>query len=253
MNEGTSHDIMNAVGNKNVATLVRWHRQHELIPPPEIKTHPSGRGKIGYWPRWVFDRCVRIKQLQNEGKSRAEISQILGSDWKDAAKKQKNHYDFATVSRKMDMAAALLNLQERVESLLRDWSLARLELIRDTRVQTLAEVVITKSIELMSSGFNAFLIITEKDVSVSADFVVSQKLSSMRSISEAFMVVPIWKEVKAYTEKVASLPNNSTSGPFLGSSLETILAMKNKTFSCSDHGTSKRESCSDLVREIRPH
>ena len=34
-------------------TLTRWSNQG-IIPKPAIRTYPSGRGKIGYWPDAVL-------------------------------------------------------------------------------------------------------------------------------------------------------------------------------------------------------
>ena len=60
----TSSEILKQARIKNIKTLSRWHQQG-IIPPPVIRTHPSGRGKIAYWPDWVLGKCVRIRELQN--------------------------------------------------------------------------------------------------------------------------------------------------------------------------------------------
>ena len=72
----TSTEILKQAGIKNVKTLTRWHQQG-IIPAPIVKTHPAGRGKVGYWPSWVAAKCVRIRQLQDEGiplKQAAEVA-----------------------------------------------------------------------------------------------------------------------------------------------------------------------------------
>src|SRR5688500_16508550 len=72
----TSTDILNTTGLKSSNTLTRWH-QRGLIPQPLVRTHPSGRGMISYWPDWVLDRCVRIVELQKEGHSLESAARML--------------------------------------------------------------------------------------------------------------------------------------------------------------------------------
>src|SRR5690242_3790040 len=73
----TSHDILDKTGLKSAKTLTRWH-QRGLIPEPLIRTHPSGRGKVAYWPDWVLNRCLRIVELQREGHSLQSAASVLG-------------------------------------------------------------------------------------------------------------------------------------------------------------------------------
>ncbi len=72
----TSHDILDQTGIKSAKTLTRWH-QRGLIPEPLVRTHPSGRGKVAYWPDWVLDRCRKIVELQREGHSLQSAAQVL--------------------------------------------------------------------------------------------------------------------------------------------------------------------------------
>ena len=64
----TSAEILKRTGLKSAKTLTRWAKRG-IIPVPYIQTHPSGRGKIGYWPDWVLDRCLRIVELRKKGRS----------------------------------------------------------------------------------------------------------------------------------------------------------------------------------------
>ncbi len=50
----------------NVKTLTRW-AEKGILPTPRVGTHPSGRGKIGYWPEWTADFCTRLRELRAEG------------------------------------------------------------------------------------------------------------------------------------------------------------------------------------------
>ena len=58
-------------------TLTRWANRG-IIAKPAITTHPSGRGKVGYWPDAVLDRCLRIVHLRQEGHSIESAVAMLG-------------------------------------------------------------------------------------------------------------------------------------------------------------------------------
>ena len=72
----TSKEILLGTGIQSGKTLTRWY-QRGLIPKPEVRIHPSGNGKMAYWPSWVLNRCVRIKDLVARGRSLDEISDLL--------------------------------------------------------------------------------------------------------------------------------------------------------------------------------
>jgi len=217
MNDVTSRDIMRATGITNVATLVRWHGQEGLIPPPEIRTHPEGRGKMAYWPEWVLHRCVRIKQLRKEGMSLAEIRQFLGCDWETASQNYGRKYRFAEASRRIDQNAALANLREVIEHFVLQWMKSQRTAILKTTVQTIAADTIEKAITMLEQGINPVFVLTS-DTAVltavlTADFAVGLHLSQCRSIEESFMVIPVWKELSAYLNKVAVVPEKPVVYP----------------------------------------
>ena len=83
----TSQDILRATGLKSTKTLTRWH-QRGVIPEPLIRTHPSGRGKIAYWPDWVLYRCVRIIQLQKEGHSLESAARVVNLQNRDDTRQE---------------------------------------------------------------------------------------------------------------------------------------------------------------------
>ncbi|MEW4489467.1 MerR family transcriptional regulator [Thalassoglobus sp. JC818] len=206
MADVTSRDIMQAADISNVATLVRWHGKEGLIPPPDVRTHPNGRGKMAYWPEWVLERCLRIKQLRKEGRSLAEIRQLLGDDWKKAEREHQRRYVFSEVSHRMDVRAAQSNLQQAVEQFLTTWIKERRAANIKSSVQTITVEVMQRAIELMEQGVNPVLIVTADNILVTADFAVSVQLASFDSIEDAFMVIPIWRELSAYAAHIATLP-----------------------------------------------
>ena len=206
MADVTSRDIMQAAGISNVATLVRWHGKEGLIPPPDVRTHPNGRGKMAYWPEWVLERCLRIKQLRKEGKSLAEIRQLLGDDWKKAEREHQRRYVFSEVSHRMDVRAAHTNLQQAVEQFLASWIKERRAALTRSSVQIVPIEAMQRAIELMEQVINPVLIVTADNILVTADFAVSVQLASFDSIEDAFMVIPIWRELSAYAASISKLP-----------------------------------------------
>lgn len=117
MNEGkrvSSKEILERAEIRSGKTLTRWYSEHRLIPPPEVGTHPSGRGKMAFWPAWVLPRCIRIRQLLKSGYSLDDIRGMLGTDWSAEAERSRRRYSFSEVSREMERSAAAENFMEAV-------------------------------------------------------------------------------------------------------------------------------------------
>lgn len=208
----TSQEIMEAIGIGNSATLTRWH-QMGLIPSPTVGTHPCGRGKMAYWPEWVLQRCVRIKQLKKTGKSLVEIKELLSNAWKMEAKEYKRRYRFVEVSEQMDRQAALMNLREAVENLLREWLSNQQRKLRQPRVDLIAGTLVEKAILLVEGGINPVLIFDQDEFHVTADFVVSQQLAKFRSLDRPLFVVPLFDELSRYFRDRKTFPVKPTVRP----------------------------------------
>jgi hypothetical protein len=82
----TTHEVLERCEITSSKTLTRWYRR-ELIPPPSIETHPSGRGKIAYWPGWIIHRIREVKERLARGESLDQIAKELGNEW-DAERKR---------------------------------------------------------------------------------------------------------------------------------------------------------------------
>ncbi len=213
MSDVTSREIMQATGITNVATLVRWHGREGLIPPPEIRTHPNGRGKMAYWPEWVLHRCVQIKQLRNEGQSLAQIREFFGSDWKTAERQYVRRYRYSDVSRKLDESAARDNMQDTIVHFLLDWMRQQQTTILKAAVPTIAQNSIEKAIAMLEDGINPVFILTGDTAILTADFAVSLQLAKCCSVGESFMVIPVRKELSAYLSKLATIPEQPLITP----------------------------------------
>ena len=206
MGDVTSRDVMSAADISDVDTLTRWYAKERLIPAPEIRTHPNGRGKIAYWPEWVLHRCVRIKQLRKGGKSLAEIREILGNDWSAASRDHERRYRFIDASRTIDKGAALRNMRELVADVLIRWVKTHHATMLDKILQGISAGTIDKAVEMVEQGINPVLVLTSQGTVLTADFAVSHYLSRCRSVDDSFMVLPVWRELSAYLGKVATIP-----------------------------------------------
>ena len=209
----TSQDILKATGIGNIVTLTRWH-QMGLIPPPDVRTHPHGRGKMAYWPDWVLERCVRIKQLRKAGKKLSEIRLLLGDDWKRETQEfNRRRYRFAEASERLDRQAALVNLRDAVDRLLRDWTASQQQLLRKASVPFIAEGIVEKAISLMEQGANPVLVIDRTEVLVAADFIVGQQLARSRTLDCHLFVIPLFDLLKRYFRDRKSIPDKPTIRP----------------------------------------
>jgi len=211
--EVTSQDVMEAAQIGNPVTLTRW-RKMGLIPPPDVRTHPSGRGKIAYWPEWVLERCLRIQQLKNTGKSLGEIADLLGSDWEaEHREHQRRRYRFADASAQMDRQAALINLQDAVERVLRGWISSQQSRLRRTSVPIFPSDVVEQAVLMAEQGINPVLVIEADWIGVAPDFLISQKLSQSRSLDRPLFVVPLFDILQGFLGKCESIPNEPTMRP----------------------------------------
>ena len=200
-----SSELCTAAGIKGTKTLTRWH-QRRLIPKPTIGTHPNGRGKIAYWPRWVLDRCKKIRHLVDAGKTLKEIACILGNDWPAEKKKSRKRYRLSEVSPRMDLCQAesifielvtgnffefLPTMRQDIRPLSRrlDDFLVRDE-IRDTVIASI------------DRGCNLILLWDGDEFQIAADFVAGQILADTSETGKSFVMVPLYRHAITAYEKV---------------------------------------------------
>lgn len=213
----SSQEILDRVDIDAAKTLTRWH-QRGLIPPPEIGTHPNGRGKMAYWPAWVLNRCIKIRKLIKSGHRLDEIKRILGDNWKKEAQETRRRYRFTEASRKLEKDVAVSTLAELV------W--ARLSPVLNrlgakvTRVsesmdkQMFQESIITEAIELVAAGMNPVVMFDGDQLHLVPDFLVSHMLAKSARNGTAHIVVPIHKDVTdAFSDVIPELPERPTVRP----------------------------------------
>lgn len=206
----TSRDIMKATGIENVATLVRWHKHESLIPPPEIRTHPSGRGKMAYWPEWVLVRCIQIRQLRKQGMNLGKIRDFLGIGLVAAPPPLRRKYCFAEVSRLKDKEAAQDNLSRLFEGSVVKWVKSRCDGVLQSSKSEITPDIVERGIELYEAGCHPVLVVTKDSIYLTADFAVSLYLSRCHSAGQFMVVIPVADELRAFLSELdISLPSYS--------------------------------------------
>ena len=75
----SSAEIREATGLSQ-KTLTRWHKGGH-IPVPEIGQHPSGRGKMGYYPDHALALVRRIVALKKEGQPLKQAASQAGHEF----------------------------------------------------------------------------------------------------------------------------------------------------------------------------
>lgn len=174
----SSKEILERAEIGSGKTLTRWYSEHRLIPPPDIDTHPSGRGKMAYWPAWVLPRCIRIRQLLKSGHSLDDIRGMLGTDWSAEARRSSRQYSYTAVSKELEKHAAIENF---VEAVLRELPPGMLRAPQRDAEQITEWLLNRKTIEhlldLMDRGYNPVLVLDGDSRYIVPDFVVGQMLA----------------------------------------------------------------------------
>lgn len=193
----TSKDILEKTGLKTAKTLTRWH-QRGLIPEPLVRTHPSGRGKVSYWPDWVLDRCLRVVELQREGHSLQSAAGVL------AVERLGQKVDRAKEEPRISDVLAGKQTQltpEREGTLLEVFTLAMFSTIKrhvadpTERATLLAQFkeagLVDVAFDMARAGYNPVLVYDGERPEVVPDFLVAQRLSSNAPDPAALVVAPL--------------------------------------------------------------
>jgi hypothetical protein len=194
----TSRQILEATGLKSAKTLTRWAKLG-VIPGPHIGTHPSGRGKIAYWPDYVLERCERIAGLVRQGhtlgsacsileherilhlideveKSPDHLGQLLSMKVKlpDGQEINVDSFIYAFIAKSMD--SIILDAPRRK---------AFVEQMRDSRVAA-------KALQFIQDGYNPICLYDGGErIEVIPDFLVSHRLREEEASESGWLVVPI--------------------------------------------------------------
>ena len=176
-------------------TLTRWSNRG-IIPKPAVQTHPSGRGKIGYWPDAVLDRCLRIVALRKEGHSIEAAVALLGLErtYKCLEKlDQPTTADILAQRKVKGPDGGEVDLLEvfraAVASRLKDTVLDR-DHHRTVLDQLYADdrTLLRNAIGLVTSGYNPFLTYDGTTARIEPDFLLGHPTTSPES---CFFVLPL--------------------------------------------------------------
>jgi hypothetical protein len=200
----TSKDILEKTGLRSAKTLTRWH-QRGLIPEPLVRTHPSGRGKLAYWPDWVLDRCLRIVELQKQGHSLQSAARVLDIErWNrtiEYAESQLASISDLLASQQARLGpgregtlldAYLLGMLASVKHLVVDPGERRVLLAKLKEARAL-----DRALDLARAGYNPVLMYDGQDLDIVPDFLVGQRLSEELPAQKAFCVAPVLPTLRA--------------------------------------------------------
>jgi DNA-binding transcriptional MerR regulator len=174
-----------------IKTLSRWAARG-IIPKPAVGTHPNGRGKIGYWPDSVLDRCQRIVALRKKGHELdSALAMLRIEDLHTASKSLDEPTIYDILARKkvaladgrqVDMAQVLLSVFAKdIESSPVD---------RDFHARILNQIrqkdLLRDALALIEGGYSPVLTFDGTEARVEPDFL----LSHIRGIG-SFLAVPM--------------------------------------------------------------
>jgi hypothetical protein len=198
----TTQDILGRSGLGNQKTLTRWW-QRGLIPPPTIRTHPSGRGKVGCWESWVLRRIIEVQNRHAQGESLDEIARALGQDWDSERKRfQRKRPNIKamlghSLARDLERWEAMDDFADAASALILSFietmgmrrPVNTTDLVRTLRAASL----IDRSLELLREGKIPLIVIVGRDVKVIPNFLLASALAHSDLESQPVLVVPIYK------------------------------------------------------------
>ncbi len=218
----TGKEILKQTDIRSPRTLRRW-AEMGLLPKPQVKNIPSGRGRTSFWPDWVLPRCQRIRQLLKAGRSLDEILEILGNDWKTERAKSHRRYRFAEVSKRMDFEAAVRNLADLIGHKVVPF-LGGLGADVRRVVAELDKVLFRKEtaedlLGHVRQGINPVLVYADADFRFAPDFMVGQLLRHDAEDGRPYLVMSVFTEV---VTAFAAIEDNLPSAPAITSVLRVV-------------------------------
>ena len=192
-------------------TLIRWH-QAGLIPPPSVTTHPSGRGKMSYWPDWIVDRCRRILDMKKQGYTLTAIRDALGSDWQSEEKawnaRQNRSSGLKVVSTSISKLTAKLRRRIAEATWKRVCLSTNQPVLPGTQLHRsfVLPLIETDLLEIAFidavRGFRVFLLYDGAAVSIVRDVDIGVRLG-MASDRGVFVVIPVLAELRSVAAELS--------------------------------------------------
>jgi hypothetical protein len=192
----TTKQVLAACGFKSLRTLQRW-RERNLVPPPSLQRHPNGRGMCWMWPVWTVRHIDAIKKRVAAGESLDGVARTLSGDWEAEAKKWirqrpsfKETYERMLRREAIDRFAE--SISDSVYEYLRSIGVERPGRIDDKIWKAVSkDCFVNDALDLLRRGCNPFLIVTNREVVVAADFIVGAALGSAENRTQPALIVPM--------------------------------------------------------------
>jgi DNA-binding transcriptional MerR regulator len=217
----SSQKILEQTGIRSGKTLTRWHQQG-LIPEPTLQTHPSGRGKMAYWPEWVVFRIKEVKSLLAKGCSLEGIAKQLGSDWiAEERRWTMSNSRFAraqTNQNRMDANEKLTEaLADAIYEFLQGMGIQRPGMagVHHKLHKEFDSKLIHGAVEMIRQGTNPVLVIHGDEIAITADFMLATAVGRPALDGQPVLIVPLGALIRdAFVAKAEpNLPTQSKYVP----------------------------------------
>jgi hypothetical protein len=216
----TSKQILEATGLKSPKTLTRWAKSG-VIPGPYVGTHPSGRGKIAYWPDWVLGRCKRIAELLRQGHTLASAISVLENER--ILRLIDEVENFPDLGEQLSKKKVKLpngqetNLSSFIHAFIAQ-AADTLKVSESLRKEFFAHLhdadVAGWSLRFLEAGYNPVCLFDGERIEVIPDFRVAHRLGDEQSVASAWLVITILPSLrKAFSALGRALPKRPTVRP----------------------------------------
>jgi hypothetical protein len=201
----TTHQVLKLCEIRSGKTLTRW-RQAGLLPLPAIETHPSGKGKIAYYPVWICDWIRWVRHKLAMGASLDEIAKTTNVDWtashdeiievlnEKGAFRSKisdlwNLHNSSFAEFMADMFAGLCS--QRLYFYLKGLGIQRPGIEKSLEARLADPVLFTKLMYLVGKKKSPVLVLLNDKVDVIASTSLSLELSRKKSQGKPLLVMPV--------------------------------------------------------------
>jgi DNA-binding transcriptional MerR regulator len=182
----------------SVKTLSRWANRG-IIPKPATRTHPKGRGKIGYWPDHMLERCLRLAQLRKAGHDIETAAVMLQAEslsknlealdkpsLADVLDQKKVRASDGREISLLDVLLAIISADIRASVLDRDHHGTVIAQLRaDNKLQL--------AMRLIQGGYNPYLTFDGREVRIEPDFLLCYGTSVPMPLFQLPLLPPIRK------------------------------------------------------------
>lgn len=204
----TSHEVLEQTGIKSAKTLTRWHRSG-IIPEPAIRTHPSGRGKIAYYPDSVVEHIQKIQELRKQGHTlHSAVFALNVARAQETYEYVKERRSFSEFSREkhvrlsdgseapwIDIWTGIVLKHARPFLADRDAKAALVAALRDTECLDHAMIHI-------KGGYSPVLVFDGRKAEVTTDIMLAHRMSADGGENTACLVLPLFKVFKEIYEGI---------------------------------------------------